>query len=1231
MLVQRRGGHRARPPGVKCQGCGTDTSKNSRYTSEGKDGTDQVEKLYCNSCYIRWQRYGALCPQCGNVHTPSATGHFPEQHAECLKCHSEIGDWRAELTRREAVIGYRYLKGGRSFEDFPTPTQDIIDVVRDPAKRYPRRQPCNNLDSGEHAHVLDMAHHGSAERPWTTTAASASNANASVAALDGYRRRLLAKEPATSTSDQNVRKFIQLTHATTYVPGRMFSSTSAVARFLVQEQRLPNAYHASFHHDVKTMLKEGVSSRCGEWTASRIDCTHKEATRINTLIKAGVGTQVSIKWGATEKWYTATITDYDLTTRRHQVDYVAENYCEWVVLADVVHEPLTEKRSKKKKERGDSNAAGKDSLTEKHPPSHAATQKQPKHPQGSDPMHRSAAVEQYDLETGKTLKLWPSDRTAETTLQIGNVRRAVVSDTRTAGGYGFRTVGSKKDINGRRNRPTKRSLSYETVMVSPAPEAALESAAGDSIEIGAWAAEGSAVDGDQSSISRSTAAKDASVTLHFAPNIFPSKGPGGAKQAMASTAGSQKNAQAAMLSAAVGTGGVDAGDDAGDAGGAARRMRRKLANSNGAAVAELVRPLTTTAPIYQDATSLSRCECGKDLSLENGLGGHHSKCQECLKSKNGSNVVKLARPIKSKSAALPDAAAGGGGGGGGTDAAGGGGGGTDTAGCVDVTHSDGGHHRRCLDWKKERGTSENATAAEAASSHRNSIDIEGLIFVESQMHAGAESADVDGEDDGDGISSDGLRKEASNIVEGEVIIEELVEIEGEVQPRTTNPRYKHAKKYATDNAVAYRFAIQEEAGPTYADVDRGFKKVGTQRKATGSAYQRNRTRTDQPQSESHNASSITFSGTISGVTTEPVVGKHAAASASLASRRTSKPADDATQRNVDVDQDSQLRNARGAQQQAAASKGAHDCVLDREFGWRPGECVQVHGLHRSPELNHALFVVQTRDSSNPETMVMDRVPVLQLGLAEMRSDRHNAQDLAGGKRDNRSSSSSSSSSSGAVSMKVQMVRPANLRRVGTIGAPIAIGARVNAFWRGKQYPATILDREFAYDVEYDDGTVEYTKPVATVELIASTDTNDSNPGKIAKRKIPRLVDLHVALKKAKVASAELEASCIKQLADCKVRFEEKAASIEDAFNAKLSERQEWFKDYIAKNALYKEKACAATKKAAAAEKLARHHKEETVTMQILGRKQKSAIERLKELAVQAGVDASLVNAASEVK
>ena len=216
-------------------------------------------------------------------------------------------------------------------------------------------------------------------------------------------------------------------------------------------------------------------------------------------------------------------------------------------------------------------------------------------------------------------------------------------------------------------------------------------------------------------------------------------------------------------------------------------------------------------------------------------------------------------------------------------------------------------------------------------------------------------------------------------------------------------------------------------------------------------------------------------------------------------------------------------------------------------------------------------------------------------------------------------------------MKVQMVRPANLRRVGTIGAPIAIGARVNAFWRGKQYPATILDREFAYDVEYDDGTVEYTKPVATVELIASTDTNDSNPGKIAKRKIPRLVDLHVALKKAKVASAELEASCIKQLADCKVRFEEKAASIEDAFNAKLSERQEWFKDYIAKNALYKEKACAATKKAAAAEKLARHHKEETVTMQILGRKQKSAIERLKELAVQAGVDASLVNAASEVK
>ena len=174
----------------------------------------------------------------------------------------------------------------------------------------------------------------------------------------------------------------------------------------------------------------------------------------------------------------------------------------------------------------------------------------------------------------------------------------------------------------------------------------------------------------------------------------------------------------------------------------------------------------------------------------------------------------------------------------------------------------------------------------------------------------------------------------------------------------------------------------------------------------------------------------------------------------------------------------------------------------------------------------------------------------------------------------------------------------------------ARGTRVKALWRGKQYPATIIDREFAYDVEYDDGTIEYKKPVSTVKPMT-----DGKTGKhVPKRKLARSGELHMALKKAKIDGAENEASFNTQLAESELRFKQKVAAVEDAFNAKLAERQESFQQHVAKNASFKQRT-----------------EEETAATQIFSGRQTSAIDRLKALALQAGVDASLVDEAAKVK
>eukprot|EP00729_Bicosta_minor_P009640 gene9640-32222_t len=102
----------------KCDGCGTMQSHSWRYTAEGRDGTDQVANLYCSSCFLRYQRSGAKCPQCAKVHSPGDTKKMPARNAACLGCTSDMGDWKAELARREAVLGRRHTAGGKCFEDF---------------------------------------------------------------------------------------------------------------------------------------------------------------------------------------------------------------------------------------------------------------------------------------------------------------------------------------------------------------------------------------------------------------------------------------------------------------------------------------------------------------------------------------------------------------------------------------------------------------------------------------------------------------------------------------------------------------------------------------------------------------------------------------------------------------------------------------------------------------------------------------------------------------------------------------------------------------------------------------------------------------------------------------------------------------------------------------------------------------------------------------------------------
>lgn len=100
-------------------------------------------------------------------------------------------------------------------------------------------------------------------------------------------------------------------------------------------------YGLESDHVLEMVSNAGMLSKCGKWTASAVNCSTKEAMAINKLLKAGVGTQISVQFKATDSWRSVTITDWNSESEEHEVQYENDSAFEWLNLNDYKHRPAT--------------------------------------------------------------------------------------------------------------------------------------------------------------------------------------------------------------------------------------------------------------------------------------------------------------------------------------------------------------------------------------------------------------------------------------------------------------------------------------------------------------------------------------------------------------------------------------------------------------------------------------------------------------------------------------------------------------------------------------------------------------------------------------------------------------------------------------------------------------------------------------------------------------------------
>lgn len=220
------------------------------------------------------------------------------------------------------------------------------------------------------------------------------------------------------------------------------------------------------------------------------------------------------------------------------------------------------------------------------------------------------------------------------------------------------------------------------------------------------------------------------------------------------------------------------------------------------------------------------------------------------------------------------------------------------------------------------------------------------------------------------------------------------------------------------------------------------------------------------------------------------------------------------------------------------------------------------------------------------------------------------------------------------------------------------GSRVNVTWEGKQYPATVMDCKWSYNVEYDDdGSFgEHLEEGALQPLKQQSRKKKGTAGLLKRKRAPGHSELqqqqqlqlqqqqHRALAKKVKVQLEAEALAFKtKLASKERAFQKKLASTELTLKKEVAARDEtieYQEKSFEKKLAAKERTCekrlaakqrACNKKVTATEELAKYHEEETSTMQIFSSLQMDAIDRLKQIALQAGVDPAVIVEAAKVR
>ena len=122
---------------------------------------------------------------------------------------------------------------------------------------------------------------------------------------------------------------------------------------------------------------------------------------------------------------------------------------------------------------------------------------------------------------------------------------------------------------------------------------------------------------------------------------------------------------------------------------------------------------------------------------------------------------------------------------------------------------------------------------------------------------------------------------------------------------------------------------------------------------------------------------------------------------------------------------------------------------------------------------------------------------------------------------------------------------------------VPIGSCVRVLFRGKKHAATVLQRDSLYDVEFDDGSFGHNVPEHQLEPCVTSNTACIP----AKRKVPYIIDLKKALKKAKLKEAAQKKVIAKELSakeESINRLKENIAVAAEKADAEIAAKQEAF-------------------------------------------------------------------------